>query len=287
VHYLIMAGALKKIDTGHVLFHKGDASDSMYTLISGTMDVIDPVTDQDAACSYGNQRIVNRLITGDVLGEMGLVRSAPRSATVVAREPVELLQVNWKMIQRLQWLYPPIAHKFMHNLLTIICDRLERLTDCLADAKVFDDSTGLCNRENFLRYVDTEIRRSRRYGTPMSICLVEFDMASGNPGLDSQQKETLLRSVSEFFIRNVRGCDVLGRCDLHRFGIITPQTTADQAWSICNRLQQVLLARRWVAAGIRLKVFCGVSELNPDSKETAVGLLDKAIESLERAKSGN
>jgi diguanylate cyclase (GGDEF)-like protein len=224
--------------------------------------------------------VVNRLITVDVLGHLGLVRSAPRSATLVAREPVALLQVNWKMIQRLQWLYPPIAHKFMHNLLTIICDRLERLTDCLVDAKVFDDSTGLCNRESFLRHADTEIRRSRRYGMPMSLCLVEFDMASANPYLDSEQKETLLHRVSDFFVHNLRSCDIMGRCDLHRFGIIAPQTPAEQAWTLCERLKQLLLSRRWATGGVRLKVFCGVVELSPDAEETAVELLTRAAEDL-------
>ncbi|MGD2272281.1 MAG: efflux RND transporter permease subunit, partial [Desulfobacterales bacterium] len=168
VHYIIMAGSLKTLQAGEVLFHKGESSDSMYTIVSGAMDVVDPLTDDPACLEVGNHHLINRLKTGDLLGEMGLLRSVPRSATIIATEPVELLQINWKMIQRLQWLYPPTAHKFFHNLLTIICDRLEKVTACLSETQTVDDTTGLHNRETFLKILDDEIHRAHRYGSKLS-----------------------------------------------------------------------------------------------------------------------
>jgi CRP-like cAMP-binding protein len=65
-----------------------------------------------------------------VVGEMGMIRSCERSATVVAATSAELLQINERMIKRLQWLYPPTAHRFFFNLMGILCDRLQNLTDC-------------------------------------------------------------------------------------------------------------------------------------------------------------
>jgi preprotein translocase subunit SecF len=124
IHYIIMAGILKKIKSGEVLFRKGDPSDSMCAIISGTMDVVDPSRD-DEDKPLGVQKRIARLAAGDVLGEMGLLRSAPRSATIIAAESGEFLQINLKMIKRLQWLYPPTAQKFFFNLMTILCDRLE------------------------------------------------------------------------------------------------------------------------------------------------------------------
>jgi hypothetical protein len=73
---------------------------------------------------------------------MGFFRSAPRSATVIATSSVELLKINWKMVKRLQWLYPPTAHRFFLNLMGIVCDRLEHLTECFAEIKMLNDSTG-------------------------------------------------------------------------------------------------------------------------------------------------
>ena len=146
VHYILMAGSLTKIDAGEVLFHKGDSSNSMYTIISGTVDVIDPIGDGKPDTPPESRILINQCKSGDVLGEMGFFRSAPRSATVIATSSVELLKINWKMVKRLQWLYPPTAHRFFLNLMGIVCDRLEHLTECFAEIKMQNDSMGQSNK---------------------------------------------------------------------------------------------------------------------------------------------
>jgi CRP-like cAMP-binding protein len=60
---------------------------------------------------------------------MGLVRQNVRSADVVAVEPVELLAVNERFLQRIQFRYPRIASKVFLNLTRIVSDRLQRMTD--------------------------------------------------------------------------------------------------------------------------------------------------------------
>ncbi len=92
-----------EIDAGKILFHKGEPSDSMYAIVSGTLDVLDPDSDDASDRELGSHKLLNQIKTGDVLGEMGFLRSVPRSATVIATQPVELLKINWKMIKRLQW----------------------------------------------------------------------------------------------------------------------------------------------------------------------------------------
>ena len=138
VHYIIMAGSLIEIESGEILFNKGDPSDSMYVVISGSVDILDSVADPKTGQACNNPILINQLKTGDVLGEMGFLRSVPRSASAITTEPVELLQINWKMIKRLQWLYPPTAHQFFFNLMALICDRLDRLTGRFSEIKVLD-----------------------------------------------------------------------------------------------------------------------------------------------------
>jgi hypothetical protein len=112
----------------------------MYAIISGAVDVLDSVSDRETGRNVGNPVLINALKTGDVLGEMGFLRSVSRSATVVATEPTELLQINWKMMKRLQWLYPPTAHQFFLNLMSLICDRLDRLTRLFSEIKASEES---------------------------------------------------------------------------------------------------------------------------------------------------
>ena len=100
--------------------------------------------------------------------------------------------ISWKIIQRLQWLYPPIAHKFFHNMMTIICDRLERSTRCLTELKCADDLTGLCNRNEFERIVEIEINRSRRYGSKLSVCMVRLFFSASE---DREQEKCCLNRI--------------------------------------------------------------------------------------------
>jgi len=129
VHYILMAGNLKTHEAGSTVMTKGEVSDSMYAIISGKLEVVGSAGPEP----NGNNRpsrVIATLAAGDVVGEMGMIRSCERSATVVAATRTELLQINERMIKRLQWLYPPTAHRFFFNLMGILCDRLQNLTEC-------------------------------------------------------------------------------------------------------------------------------------------------------------
>jgi diguanylate cyclase (GGDEF)-like protein len=221
---------------------------------------------------------------GEVLGEMGLLRSAPRSATVVANEAVELLPINWKMIKRLQWLYPPTARKFMYNLLEIICGRVERLTTCLSDVKVLDDATGLCNREHFIHLLDREMHRARRYEVPLSVGVLKIEFEGTNPGIDLWQREKILRSISEALKVHLRPYDILGRCDPQNFSLLFPQTSAEAAWKVCNRLRFTLEETPLQAEGVKPNIVFGLAEFKFGQDETPQALLNRAVRSLEQAK---
>ncbi len=281
VHYLIMAGTLKKIEAGEVLFRKGDSSNSMYTIISGTLDVLDSPNQECSLSDQPSARLINRMKAGDVLGEMGLLRSAPRSATVVACEPVELLPINWTMIKRLQWLYPPTARKFMHNLLKILCGRVERLTTCLAEVKVLDDATGLCNRENFLNLLEVEIQRSRVCHNDLSLCLMKVEPGNDGFEFDLWKKEKLMQSVSETLIRSVRRFDVLGRCGGQLIGLFFPQTPEAEAREICDRIQNLLQNKPDETDAPQLKISLGLTTVRADQKDTANGWIKKTIELIQ------
>jgi diguanylate cyclase (GGDEF)-like protein len=286
VHYIIMAGSLKNIDAGEILFRKGDPSDYMYAIVSGAMDVFDPGND-DVNRDYGSRKLVNQLKTGDVLGEMGFLRSVPRSATVIATEPVELLQMNWKMIRRLQWLYPPTAHRFFFNLMTLICDRLENLTECFAEIKVLDDTTGLYNRENFLKILDAEIQRSRRYRTNLSLCLMQFDFDAEKITSNNMKKEKYLRTLSDAFLKEIGSCDTLSRFDEHTFGLLIPHSSSDEAHHLCDRLKLKFEEINNAAEGILVTLNVGWVDFMPGSEESGEDLLARATVILQIEKNTN
>ena len=283
VHYIIMAGSLTEIDAGKILFHKGDPSDSMYAIVSGAMDVLDPDSDVESDRELGSHKLINQLKTGDVLGEMGFLRSVPRSASVIATQPVELLKINWKMIKRLQWLYPPTAQRFFFNLMTLICDRLEILTERFSEIKVFDDSTGLHDRDNFLKILDAEIERSRRYQARLTIGLMKFDFDAVMPARDNVETERILRELGEVFSMQIRKCETLSRFDHRTFALLMPHASTAEARLLCDRLKLLFEEKCNEVDCMQLKLTVGLAEFVPDSDKSGSDLISRASLSLQNA----
>jgi len=60
-HYVLMAGALREFQAEEVLFRKGEPSDFMYVVLSGEMDVVDPVMVDGQPDESGAARFITRL----------------------------------------------------------------------------------------------------------------------------------------------------------------------------------------------------------------------------------
>lgn len=282
VHYILMAGSLKKIEAGGVLFHKGDVSNSMYAIISGTMDVYDPVSQDDSHPIPESRVLINQLKSGDALGEMGFLRSAPRSATVVATSSVELLQINWKLIKRLQWLYPPTAQKFFINLMGITCDRLESLTECFSEIKKHSDSNVLYDRSDFLKIVDTEIQRARHCCARLSFCLLRVGFEQVKSDLDSAAKDRTIRAVGNIFNAEIRDWDTLHRYDEQSYTLLMPQTSIDEAQHLCNQMKRISEESLLKTEGFSPNIEIGWAEFSPENDDTGVDLLARASAEMQR-----
>ncbi len=276
IHYIILAGTLKKIEAGKVLFHKGEPSDSMCAIISGAMDVVEPENDDEKIKEHGIYKQINQAGEGDVLGEMGLLRGVPRSATVIATEPCDYLEINLKMIKRLQWLYPPTANRFFMNLMTILCDRIEAVTNNFACESIVDDLTGWYNRRGFINVLETEIHRSRRYQEHLALCLMRIDLEVSDKRMSFEIKDRNFRLIGQTLSSLIRKSDYLGRLDAETFALLMPQTSTSKAEPVCNRLRNLLLEKKLDVDGIRLDVVLSIVEFDHQSKETAVQILERS-----------
>jgi hypothetical protein len=287
VHYILMAGALREYEAGEVLFRKGDPSDFMYAVLSGKMDVVDPIFSEDADPESGMHRHITRLEAGELFGEMGFLRAVPRSATVIGSEPGELLQVNWKMIKRLQWLFPPTAQKFFFNLMNVVCDRLEKSTDRLTEVSRVDDLTGLVNKRGFVEILEREVHRAKRYEANLSLCLMRMDLESANPELSYDDRDRMIKYLAGILTDHVRKSDTLGRVDTHMFGLVLPYLSAPEAQQICQRLWHFFGEETEEAAANQVKVFLSLVELSIEADETDSDFFGRAtLELLRTMESG-
>jgi CRP-like cAMP-binding protein/thioredoxin reductase/Pyruvate/2-oxoacid:ferredoxin oxidoreductase delta subunit len=90
--FLIHAG-LHFMKPGQVVFERGDATDTLYTVLDGEVGI---------RVNQNDPTELVRLGSGQFFGEMGLISGRKRSATVVATKPVLLFEVERNTILKLE-----------------------------------------------------------------------------------------------------------------------------------------------------------------------------------------
>ena len=106
---------VRKIDTDTTVFHEGDSSDAIFVVVNGRVKIVTTSSD-------GKEFILTVLGAGQVFGEMGLLETAPRSASVISITEVELLVIKIADFDHLLNSSPGISRKLM----AILSRRLRR-----------------------------------------------------------------------------------------------------------------------------------------------------------------
>jgi CRP-like cAMP-binding protein len=96
--------SLAEYPQGVTLIHEGSDDDGFFILLDGEVDV------------RRKARLLRTLKRGDFFGEIGLVASAPRTASVTTGTPVEVLLVSGKDFRRLLGDSPTLALKVLEAL---------------------------------------------------------------------------------------------------------------------------------------------------------------------------
>ena len=87
LHALMGMMVRRTAPRGSAIMHEGDPVDSLYIVVSGRLKVMMGEAD-------GKETILSIIGPGEFFGEMGLIDDNPRSASVVAIEPCELLAIT-------------------------------------------------------------------------------------------------------------------------------------------------------------------------------------------------
>lgn len=101
---------------GEVLFREGDHGASAFIVVAGSLEVY---------IGSGDDRQVLAVLTTDqLLGELALLEPEARTASVVAIEPTELLELSHGKLQELRDVMSSGAFKLIRAISQLICHRI-------------------------------------------------------------------------------------------------------------------------------------------------------------------
>jgi diguanylate cyclase (GGDEF)-like protein len=103
---------------------------------------------------------------------------------------------------------------------------------------VTDALTGLHNRRFFREAIERETRRSRRYGTTLSLLLLDVDDLAGiNDAHGSQVGDMALGRAGRLVRKAIREADVGCRYGEDEFAVILPETDRLGAFTVAERIR--------------------------------------------------
>ena len=115
---------------------------------------------------------------------------------------------------------------------------LHRQTQKLRSLAERDELTGVNNRRNLMALFQRELDRSRRYGSVLSVAMVDIDFfKSFNDTYGHQAGDEVLRTIAQVLVAASREIDIIGRYGGEEFVGLLPETTLEQAKIYADRLR--------------------------------------------------
>jgi CRP/FNR family cyclic AMP-dependent transcriptional regulator len=116
------------LEEGKRLFSEGEESDYMYFIVSGRVGVYKLSLD-------GKLVPVSALSRGDSIGEMAMMDTFSRSATVIASTATTMLMLKRENFERILEVDPQAGIAFLKALTRVLCRHLRTTSGQYADAR--------------------------------------------------------------------------------------------------------------------------------------------------------
>ncbi len=120
---IMQVAEVQAFEAGQTVFSEGDRGDELFIVLSGAVEI----------SRMGS--ILSEAGPGDHIGEMALIRSMPRSATVKALEAAELIALRRSDFFEILRKEHEMAVKLLWQFLGVLADRLDQTSKDLAGAR--------------------------------------------------------------------------------------------------------------------------------------------------------
>jgi diguanylate cyclase (GGDEF)-like protein len=153
----------------------------------------------------------------------------------------------------------------------------------LEQLSLTDSLTKLLNRRYMEERLSEEIKRSNRYGYPMSLMMIDVDhFKSYNDAFGHIPGDNVLKMVAQCFRETLRGADVAARYGGEEFSILLPQTSVSEAESIADRVREHIELTEFPHRQITVSIGIAGCCLDLNSAQELFDAADKALYEAKR-----
>lgn len=145
-----------------------------------------------------------------------------------------------------------------------------------------DSLTGIANRRQFSSLLAGEVDRAKRYGTPMSVAMYDFDYFKRvNDTFGHDVGDAVLQAVTSLVKEKIRANDVVARWGGEEFMVLMPQSDIEAARNASEKLRLAIAGHHFDKVGTLTASF-GVAAFEP--QDDLNSLLKRVDDALYRAK---
>lgn len=127
VKRIALLGELKRFSAEEYIMRQGEEGNDIMVFLRGSGRVVA----QDK--NESKIREIRKIRPGGVIGEVGFFGDGRRSASIIASEDVEVLQIDGPRLERVQRRFPKVASKLYYNLSQLLGSRLSSVTQSLVE----------------------------------------------------------------------------------------------------------------------------------------------------------
>ncbi len=172
------------------------------------------------------------------------------------------------------------------HLISAVVSRTERYRK-LRSVMMRDGLTGLFNHSSITDRLEQEAARARRQQIPLSVVMIDIDhFKQVNDTYGHPVGDRVIKSLARLLTQRLRVTDIVGRYGGEEFLVILPDTAAEQALSLVDKLREAFSQLLQHAGGKRFFTTCSVGVASHPTWTEPAALKEAADQALYQAKRG-
>ncbi|MCL1814732.1 MAG: GGDEF domain-containing protein [Treponema sp.] len=230
------------VQKGEAIFNEGDRGEDMFILISGALNAHKRQSD-------GTQRWMFEITPGLFLGEMSIIASEPRAATISAKEDSELMVLQGIDFYRIIFEYPMIGIKMLNSIGSVQNGWLNQNSKYLRDLilwgetarrrAITDELTGLYNRNFLEESIKDRFKTGAVRARNMSLLMMDLDKVHEiNNRYGTAGGDQVIIVVANLLRNMGRPGDIAARLSGDEFAVFLPDTGDRDAITVAEKIRE-------------------------------------------------